>query len=194
MQNIVDETFAQWVRGRTEVESRIAIYNAIRDIPYAVIPELNDPLRYREILALHKGSCTPKHFLLCAMYQKLGLEVLYAVYTFRWDEFEHLYPADLRKLVKSMPAGNHLACKVKINSKYVLVDATVDPPLRKAGFPVTISWGGVDDTVLPVVPCGPEQLYHPSEADLMQKQIIDEQSLAFYARLNQWLERLRSER
>jgi hypothetical protein len=136
MSDIVKDKFREWVWGKSPKEARIAIFNKIRDIPYAVIPELNDPKQYVKILELNRGSCTPKHFLLRERYRKLGLQVLYVVYSYRWDEFENLYPPELRKLASEMPIGSHLACKVDIEGKLVLVDATLDPSLAIVGLPV----------------------------------------------------------
>lgn len=191
MYDIVNRKVDEWTRGKSAKDARITIYYKLRDIPYAVIPELNDSKQYTQILALDKGSCTPKHFLLCNMYQRIGLEVLYAVYPFRWDEFAFLYPPELRRLAKAMPIGYHLACKVDINGRFILVDATLDPALQKIGLPVNREWDGIKDTLLAVNPCGEEQLYHPSEAYTLQPVIIDEKSLAFINGLNSWLEELR---
>ncbi|MBM3119226.1 MAG: hypothetical protein FJ006_06685 [Chloroflexi bacterium] len=185
--DIVDRKLHDWTRGKNAKDARISIFYKIRDIPYAVIPELNDPERYVDILKFNRGSCTPKHFLLCYMYQKIGLEVLYVVYPFRWNDFEAVYPPELQRLADAMPISYHLACKVDIDGKLVLVDATIDPALQKIGLPVNKKWDGLSDTLLAVNPCGEEQLYHPSEIHFMQPPTADEQSLAFYNRLNVWL-------
>jgi len=189
MTKLIEHTFHQWAQGKSTVEARVSIYERIRDIPYAVIPELIDSERYIEILRLKKGSCTPKHFLLCALYQKLGMPVLYAVYPFRWDELEVDYPPRLRTLAKAMPISYHLTCRVDIDGKLVLVDATLDLALKRLGLPVNEKWDGKSNTLLPMKPCGEEQLYHPSEAYLRAQP--DEKSLAFYQELNLWLEELR---
>ena len=190
MAEIIEQTFEEWTRGRTAGEARIDIYHRIRDIPYAVVPELIDPERYVQILELNKGSCTPKHFLLGNMYQRLGMLVLYVVYPFRWDEVEIDYPPSLRKLAGVMPTSRHLACRVDIEGKLVLVDATLDPALERLGLPVNKDWDGRSDTLLPVVPSGDGLVYHPSEARRMQV-LLDETSLAFYQGLNSWLEEVR---
>ncbi len=191
MTDIIDHKLHEWVNGRSTRDARTTIFYKIRDIPYAVIPELNNPERYIDMLKLNRGSCTPKHLLLCNMYQRIGLEVLYAVYPFRWDEFETLYPPELRTLAKAMPISYHLACKVNIDERLVLVDATIDPALQKIGLPVNKEWDGISDTLLAINPCGEEQLYYPSEASLMQPQVTDEKSLAFYNGINSWMEKLR---
>jgi hypothetical protein len=177
------------------VQARISIYRGIRDIPYAVIPELNDAERYVDILNLGRGSCTPKHFLLGNMFQRLGMLVLYVVYPYRWDDFGIYYPPRLRRLAEALPTSYHLACKVDIGGELVLVDATLDSALmnqtlERFGLPVNKEWDGASNTLLPINPCGEEQLYHPSEAYLMQAR-YDEESLAFYRELNSWFEDIR---
>ena len=90
-----------------------------------------------------------------------------------------------------MPLSYHLACKVNIDDKLILVDATIDPALEKVGLPVNKEWDGVKDTSLAVTPCGEAQLHHPSEAYLVQPRLPDDKSTAFYNKLNSWLEELR---
>jgi len=190
MIDIVEEQFKQWVRGKSEVEARVTIFERIRDIPYTVIPELNDSERYPNILRVRKGSCLPKHLLLCNMYQRLGLTVLYAVYPFRWDELEIDYPPKLRRLAKAMPPSHHLACKVDIDGRLVLVDATLDPPLERLGLPVNKKWDGKSDTLLPIKSGDGEEIYHPSEAYGLRSQ-PDEKALIFYNELNLLLDKVR---
>lgn len=190
MNKIIDDKFNRWVHGRSAIEARISIYERIRDIPYATIPELTDSQRYVDILRINRGSCTPKHFLLCNMYQRLGLSVLFAVYPFRWDEIELDYTPRLRKLTKAMPTSHHLACKVDIDGRLVLVDATLDLPLEKLGLTVNEQWDGTSDTLLPIEPCGEEQLYHPLEAYSLRAR-HDERSLAFYREFDLWLDEIR---
>ena len=189
MADIVTDKFKEWTKGKSRTDARIGIYEKLRDIPYAVIPELVDHEIYIDILRFNKGSCTPKHFLLCNMYERLGISVLYAVYPFRWDELEIDYPPSLKKLAKATPINYHLACKADIDGKLVLVDATIDLALEKLGLPVNKEWDGISDTLLPIKPLG-EELHHPSEAKLISPS-FDEKSLAFYKELNSWLEEVR---
>ena len=190
MTTIVDDTFDAWTSGKSSLEARIAIFEGIRDIPYAVIPELVDPEGYADILRVKKGSCTPKHFLLCRMYQQLGLSVLYAVYPFRWAEVEVPYPPGLRKLAEALSLSYHLACRVEIEGRLVLVDATLDPVLEQMGLPVNRDWDGLSDTRLAIHPSGEEELYHPSEAASLRAR-PDGDRLAFSSALNRWLQDLR---
>ena len=189
----LEEIFRQWTAGKDAVQARISIYENIRDIPYAVLPELINTDNFADILTLGRGSCTPKHFLLCDMFQRLGLMVLFAVYPFQWGERSEILVgnlAPLREIVGALPMSHHLACRVDIDGRLVLVDATLDPPLGKADLVINHHWDGFSDTLLPMTPCGEEQLYHPSEAHLMEAH-SGQQWLEFYAELNTCLERVR---
>ncbi len=188
--SIVDEKFNQWVRGKDAVAARISVFEGIREIPYAVVPELIDAGRYTEILELGRGSCSPKHFLLCDMFRRLGLPALFVVYPFRWGERAELvadFPERLLELANEMPLSHHLACRVEIDGHLVLVDATLDSALARAKMPVNLDWDGFSDTELPMTPLGPEEVFHPSEAYLMHPR-TDATSLAFYDELNARLE------
>jgi hypothetical protein len=192
MVNPIEEKFKEWTRGRGAVEARVTIFEKVRDIPYAVVPEINNAQHYLRMLTIGKGSCTPKHFLLRDLYEKLELPVLYVVYPFRWSDLEVDYPSWLRKLAEAVPTSYHLACKVEIGGNLVLVDATVDSPLRRLGLPVNDNWDGASDMVLPVTPVGEEQVYHPSEVGDYQAG-YDEASLHFFSQMNAWLDRVRKE-
>ena len=190
MKTLIEERLKRWIKGNDPLNARISVYTRIRDIPYAIIPELNNADKYQEILTIRKGSCTPKHFLLCNMYQRLGLKVLFVIYPFRWEEIEIDYPPQLRRLARQLPTSYHLACRVEINNELILVDATADLAMERLGIPVNKTWDGINDTQLPIKPCGQEEIYHPDEAYLMRPQ-LDDDALAFYEKFNQWLEGLR---
>ncbi|MBM4444695.1 MAG: hypothetical protein FJ020_05240 [Chloroflexi bacterium] len=185
------ERFREWTAGLNAGQARVAVFERIRDIPYAIVPELNDARRYAEILTLGRGSCTPKHLLLCSMYQQLGLPVLYAVYPFSWAEVEVPYPPELRRLAQATSTSYHLACRVEIEGRLVLVDATLDPLLEVMGLPVNRDWDGLSDTRLPVHPSGEEVLHHPSEAASLRGTEPEAARHAFTAALNRWLDELR---
>jgi hypothetical protein len=55
-------------------------------------------------------------------------------------------------MATTLPVAHHLACRVRINDRWVLVDATWDQRLKRAGFPVNEYWDGWADTHCPVKP------------------------------------------
>ncbi len=104
------------------------------------------------ILVAGRGSCIPKHYLLADIYRQLGFEVVFATFPFLWNNPDLRYPPELRKLATSLPVAYHLACRVRIDNRWVLVDATWDPLLARGGFPVNEDWDGRSDTRCAVKP------------------------------------------
>jgi len=156
---VIDKRFAEWTDGLEKKEALLSVYRHIRDIPYAIIPELRDPVKGPAgILEQGKGSCVPKHFLLADMFTRLGIQVKFVTYPFKWDDPAIKYPPEIRKMVKILPITYHLACKARIGSAWRLVDATWDIPLKRAGYPVNEDWDGRSDTKNAVTPM--EEILH----------------------------------
>lgn len=193
--NIIEEKFKEWTGSGDALAARVAVFEHIRDIPYALVPELRDPeTGPAGILKLCKGSCVPKHYLLGMLFTKMGLAVKYASYIFDWDDKEIKYPSALRALTKEMPITAHLACKVNINGKWVLVDATWDPPLVKYGFPVNKKWDGLSDCRSAVTPI--KEIIHETLDEFVRfaderRKVYTEEEKETYAKfttqLNDWL-------
>jgi hypothetical protein len=147
----VNEKFREWTAGLDVKDSAISIFKHIRDIPYSLAVPMTDPsIAPEQILSLWKGYCGPKHYLLAEMYRRLGYEVVYVTFPFLWNDRDLLYPPELRQLATGLPVAHHLACRVRINNRWVLVDATWDRPLKRAGFPVNEYWDGQADTLCAV--------------------------------------------
>jgi len=196
---IIPVQFSEWTAHLGPKEARISVYNHIRDIPYAIVPELRDPaLGPAGMLELGKGSCIPKHFLLGMLFQKLGIPVKYCTYLYSWDDPRIKYPPDLRNIVKELPMGTHLACRAYIEGQWVLIDATWDSGLKKAGFPVNEAWDGVHPTKNAVRPT--QEIIHETVEDRVKytaeakKSWTEAQARAyekFPAVFNAWLEACR---
>lgn len=86
------------------------------------------------------------------MYRKLNLCVVFATITFSWNDPDLLYPSELRKQAVRLPAAYHLACRVQIGCRWILVDATWDLPLGGAGFKVNEHWDGYSEMRFGVKP------------------------------------------
>ena len=200
--DIITGKFNEWTEELGPRKARISVYEHIRDIPYAIIAALRDPkVGPTGLIEGNRGSCNPKHVLLGALFTRLGLRVKYANYAFNWDDPNVKYPPELRALTKKLPPGNHLAVKALIDGRWVLVDATWDLPLKKAGFPVNEVWDGVSDTKNAVTPIS-ELLNDTIEERVkydtaLRSRSSDEQMAAyaeFVEKLNTWLETLRRNR
>ncbi len=164
---LVRRKFAEWTEGLDTRQSMISIFYHIRDIPYMLVtdPGFHDPERGPEIiLEQGRGSCAPKHHLLAAMFRMLNVNVVYATFPFLWAAQEIRYPTALREHAEDLPVAYHLACRVQIGCRWALVDATWDPPLKNAGFPVNLHWDGIADTR-----CAVKPLDAPSHANVMKR-------------------------
>jgi len=150
---IVLSAFHEWTHGLDTRESMISIFSHIRDIPYSlVVPATNAKTPQEQILMAGKGSCGAKHYLLAEMFRTLNIPVVYATFPFLWNDPDLHYPSQLRNLAATLPVAHHLACRIQIGCSWVLVDATWDTPLAKAGFPVNGNWDGYSETKCAVKP------------------------------------------
>ena len=200
MSDIVDSAFEEWTRGRDALAARISIYEHVRDIPYAVIPHIrNYETGPAELLRGMCGSCTPKHFLLGQLLERLDLEIKYVTFPFSWNDPEIKYPDELRDLAAKLPTEYHLALKVLIEGEWRLVDATWDKPLKDAGFPVNESWDGVSDTLLAVKPIEEIENRDARDRDATVKErksawTDDDHTreALFIEKLNRWLQSFRA--
>ncbi|MDI6806224.1 MAG: hypothetical protein QMD14_00200 [Candidatus Aenigmarchaeota archaeon] len=193
MEEIIAKKYNELTKGKSDVEARISIFEYIRNIPYYILPELLDsekgPIK---MLKMNKGSCQPKHFLLEQMYTELGISVLYVRYAFKWDEIGIDYPPKLKELAKQMPITHHLACEADIEGKSVLVDATLDPPLKKIYPRVNEKWDGISDTLLAISKFSDKEFHHPlTERVYLGSPVFSKLESEFYTELNSWLEEVR---
>jgi hypothetical protein len=155
MPSLVNQRFAEWTHGLDVRESMRSIFSHIRDIPYSLAVPMDDPATAPdEILTQGRGSCTPKHYLLAEMYKRLNVNVVYATIAFSWNDPDIRYPPQLRELAAHLPIAHHLACRVQIGCRWVLVDATWDRMLARAGFPVNAHWDGYSEMRCAVKPLG----------------------------------------
>jgi len=199
MKDIITERFDEWTGGLAPEKGRIRIFERIRDIPFAIVPEFFSLEKGPAgMLAENRGFCVSKHFLLGMMCRKTGIPVRYCTCSFRWSELEVDYPADLRKLTQALPVTYHLTCRAFIGGRWVLVDATWDPGLKKAGFPVNEKWDGKSDTGNAVNPLEEfisedavegEKIFKEKTAsyDLQEKLRLSR----FSGKFNRWLEKVR---
>jgi hypothetical protein len=150
---LVNEKFAEWTHGLNARESMVSVFEHVRDIPYSLAVPLHDLTTAPEqILAIGRGSCAPKHYLLAEMYRRLDQKVVYATFPFLWNDIDIMYPPRLRRLAATVPISYHLACRVQVGCRWILVDATWDLPLKKAGFAVNEDWDGYSETECAVKP------------------------------------------
>ena len=117
----------------------------IRDIPYAI--SRRSP---QEMKKEGRGSCYHKHIWLAEEFRKLGLPVKFVVCQFKWGGSIKM-PSRLKKMAEELSPGSHLALKVFLRGKWLLVDATFGEQYKKLGFVVN-EWDGESSTRLAVNP------------------------------------------
>lgn len=198
-ENLIFDKFNEWSAGLDSKSARISIFTHIRDIPYSIVAQLRDPkVGTSGILKLNKGSCQPKHFLLAALFGKLNIPIKYVSYPFKWQCQPLKFPDNFKAVLKSLPSAYHLACRAYIEGKWIRVDATYDPALKNAGFPVTEKWDGICDSENAVISEGEvvhENLEERLAYEAAQKSRYSPQEKLLYAdfveKLNLWIENIR---
>lgn len=199
---IVESTLRSWTVGLDPLRSRVSVFERIRDIPYAVVANIKDPVTGPAgLLYAGRGSCTPKHFLLGRMFELLGLRVRYVTYVFEWNDPDVMYPPMLREFASMVKCDFHLNCDALIDGEWVMIDATWDPAVRILGFPVNEAWDGFSNTANAVKPL--ERIVHETAAE---RAAYTDERLAgftgaqmaaleeFHVELNAWLQDLRGAR
>jgi len=166
MTDIVRQQFDKWTKGLDPKAKRISVCEHVRNIPYRLVPEIRNRLEGpRKVLELGCGSCTPKHFLLGAMFEMLDIPVKYVSFPFSYDQPNFSYPPDVRALAREMRTEYHLALRAYVEGSWVLVDATWDPACAAVGAPVNESWDGLSDMKLAVDPFDERVHEDPAERD-----------------------------
>ena len=156
-----------------------------------------DELKY--IRHNKRGACSSKHYLLGQICEEVGLKVLYLTYPFRWIDLNVDFPDYIRNLANKMPICYHLAIKVTIEGKRIFLDATWDPPLKRADFKINQIDSKMTDMNIKnaVNPCG-ECIIHQSglERSKYIKSLRTggptDLEIKFYNNLNSWLNNVRA--
>lgn len=155
----------------------IELFKKVQKIPYYVLEYRNS----EKLFDLNKGSCLEKNIWLGREFRKLGIQTKFYSINFDWSSLP--IPNEIIKLRKN-PIGKHLVFKAKIESKWVWVDPTWDPPLAKAGFPVTINWNGKEDTKLAVKPIEIKEVEPEDKVTITSNR-------EFFNELNDYLDKIR---
>ncbi len=160
-----------------KIKEIIKLYNKVQRIPYYCPKERNPDL----LLKGRKGSCSEKHLFLGKEFEKLGIPVKYLVIRFDWNNLP--IPKEIISKNEKGSIGWHLALKIKPKNKWIYVDATWDPRLKKAGFLITKNWSGLSDTKFAFPPKEIIEL-----KKVPPKQVKRLENREFYKALNKWLE------
>ena len=129
-------------------EKIIRIYEKVRDIPFGSIGS-RDP---KDVYEKNKGTCSGKNFLLRDLYKAIGIKTRDMICLQRWKDLIWFpteiyktvdFPEKLRKMLdKNDIVDFHNYEEIFIDNRWIVVDATIDKPLKKLGFYTTENWDG----------------------------------------------------
>ena len=192
--------FRSWTDGLDPIESRIALFERVRDIPFRPTVNLySDRDAPERTIAQNFGGSEAKSILLGTLFEMLNIRIMYVTYSFRWENLRVDYPSSLRQYVRAIPVSFHTALKAEIDGEWMLVDPSYDLPLGKVAFRLNRSWNGFSEMMLGVVER--EEIVHTDPIERakyakLRHDHYDEEQLAslteFYEKLNLWLETLRA--
>jgi transglutaminase-like putative cysteine protease len=190
MTSLIDQKYAEWTAGLDAVRARIALFEKVRDIPYAY-PASRDP---EEVLRSGCGTCSGKHYLLAELYRRLGLRVRNMICSHRFNESPLPFPENMQSMLrKDEIVDMHDYLQIELNGDWIDVDATWERGLREFGFPVNEDWDGEKPMLLSVVADenvvvdGPEAAR--SKEEMLAKLSPRQRALRkqFLDALNQWM-------
>lgn len=131
-------------RGASGPAARGALFTAVRDLPYAT----NAAADAAALVRLGRGNCLAKANLLAQGLRLLACDARRV----RWRYHLPAQPPE----VALLPSRDdiHTAVEVNVGGRWLLVDATHDPPLARGGL-VVGDWDGERPTALAYEPRGP---------------------------------------
>ncbi len=127
--------------GLSPREQRIAAFRLVQNVPYKLTAWKGDP---NSLFTLGRGDCRHKSAALRLLLRTWQFEARAVQVPFDWADLP-IPSGVLSPLLETR--GIHDSVEVKINNRFVLVDATWDPALAVAGFPVLANWDGSQPTL-----------------------------------------------
>ena len=177
-------------KGKSGVDSRISIFNYVRDIPYYVQPNQNPADAMKE----NRANCGQKARLLDLLLKEIRVRSKFISMEYRLDKLP--MPAMLLKTLQ-LKTDYHLANLVRRGNKWVLLDATADPGLAKGKFHVN-EWDGKSDTrpfVKPVTTSQDKEYKKRLNSWLKQTETIDRKKLKVSLdKWNRYFDKLRKKK
>jgi transglutaminase-like putative cysteine protease len=137
-----------------------------------------------------RGSCLAKSDLLVTGFRELG----YSARHVRWLYRLPRQPAEVRLL--GTRTDVHSATEVEIDGQWVLVDATHDPPLGRAGLAVA-EWDGRHSTHPAYEPVSSRWVEGRDDIDIdaairaVTVAVSDEHAVQYHRAFNAWLDSFR---
>jgi hypothetical protein len=171
------------------LSERIDLFERIKKLPYAT-----DAAHTAVGLAIAgRGDCLAKSEALVEGFRELG----YPARRVRWLYELPDRPPEVELVGTRLDV--HSAAEVRIGDRWVLVDATHDPSLARAGLTVAY-WDGWSDTVPAYEPLGDRWIEGQEDAEAgrviseLLSLITPEAARAYRQAFNRWLDDHRSSR
>jgi hypothetical protein len=164
-----------------DVEARLQLFRHVRAVPYAT----DGAHDAASLLSVGRGDCLAKSAFLAREMKRLGLEVRRV----RWLYLLLPWPPEVGLLPSREDV--HTAVEVWLGRRWVLIDATHDPPLAAAGLTVA-DWDGRTDTAPAYRPTGPlwregDATPEPSPNPAASVPFSPEAGRRYQAAFNRWL-------
>lgn len=123
----------------------------------------------------------------------------YVTYPFYWQNQPFTYTPKLRPMLEGLPAEYHVALQTCLDGPGCVVDATWDPALQRASFPVELDFDATRDSLLAVEPIDmvihanvKERLKYVAEAKSHWTDDQRQRMNVFYEAVNLWMDDIRS--
>lgn len=159
------------------VDEIIDIFKQVRSVKYACIEKRNP----EKLFEKGKGSCFEKNYYLGKNLEEKGYSVKYMLAEFDWTDIDISQDTISER---DDTKGEHLFLKVKVEDKWINIDASWDDGL-KTKFPFEEDWNGKSDTVLGVEPIEVKEWNNIPET-------MEVEQTSFFKKLNKELERKRN--
>jgi len=199
-----EKILTDWgVGGGAPEREAVRVFERVRDIPFGQMGS-RDPA---EVYRRNKGTCSGKNLLLRELLQRIGLQARDMICLQRWKDITWFpddtyglvrFPDELvRMLQETEIVDFHNYVELRVGERWVTLDATIDPPLRRLGFHTTERWDGRSSMPLcfagshKVWSCGDDGLARKAE---LTARLPDESRAArkrFLVRLTAWIDDLR---
>lgn len=174
------------------VETRIAIFELVRRVPYKLTSWTGDPM---SLFSLQRGDCRHKAAAANQLLRKSSFRSDQRIVTFDWADLP--IPAEILALLTDTRSF-HDTVYVDIDGRQTLFDATWDPALGLAGFPITDAWDGKTSTA--AITAGKTQIVRQSEipkgSNIYEHYGVKwpnrERTLAFNRSFNAWSDKVRA--
>lgn len=194
----------EWVGGFPLEQNIVRLFENVRDIPFGSMGS-RDP---EDVYEKNMGTCSGKNLLLRELYDEIGIETKDMLTLHRFNDLvwfpTHSYPllqlpAEVEEILNVGPLYDfHNYTRIRVNGKWINVDATFDKPLNKYGFVVNENWNGKTDMTLCVVgtykiwDCGDKGLEEKDRMTKLLPEKIQRNRKLFLRKLTEWIAELRN--